>query len=346
MARREIRVCPSTLRPGFNTYSPLAQAALFGSRSRKVWHTLPFGPPGKNTEPDGAYTERWKLISICGGREKYSLRQDKNSLILVDKGGTHILKPVPIEPAERVEWIDRVERVADLPANEHVSMQIAGQVFGIRTVNCGMIFFNDGSPAFLSRRFDYKPGGMDKYKVEDFATLLDKTHEKLGERYQFAGSYLDVVYRIGQCAAAAPVVLLDFFRRLVVNYLIGNGNAHLKKFSLMETAHGDFVLSPAYGLLCTALHVLDNPLGLQDGLYPGDYEEKTYDKTGSYTRTSFLVFAEKAGISPMLARQVIDEIMVKTPKAIELVQRSFLSREAKSEYIEIVGRRQKMLSRR
>jgi serine/threonine-protein kinase HipA len=349
MARREIRVCPSTLGPGFNTYSPAAQAALFGSRSRKVWHTLPFGPPNKNTELDSAYHEKWKVISISGGREKYALRQDKNNLILTDKGGTHILKPVPIEAPDGDAGLpaqEPLDRVADLPANEHVSMQIARQVFGVRTAHCGMIFFSDGSPAFLSRRFDYKPDGLDKYQVEDFATLLGKTFEREGDGYQSIASYLDIANLIGQYAAAAPVVLLDFFRRLVVNYLIANGNAHLKKFSLMETAQGDFVLSPAYGLLCTALHVFDNPLGLSDGLYCGDSDEKTYNKVGAYTGTSFLLFAQKAGISSMLAGRVVDEVVRKTPDAIELVQRSFLSAEAKSKYIEIIGRRHRMLAYR
>src|ERR1700761_2193316 len=114
----EITVCPSTLRPGFTTYSPAAEAALFGSRSKKVSHILPFGPPGATTELTREYNEKRKRISISGIQEKYSLRLEKQSLLLTDTGGTHILKPIPNE---------RLQRVADLPANEHVSMQIATQ---------------------------------------------------------------------------------------------------------------------------------------------------------------------------------------------------------------------------
>lgn len=232
----EINVCPSTLRPGFTTYSPAAQAALFGSRSRKVSHILPLGPPGKNTELTREYNEKRKRISISGVQEKYSLRLEKNNLILTDTGGAHILKPAPSE---------RLDRVTDLPANEHVSMQIARQVFGVRTADCGMIFFDDGSPAYLTRRFDYKTDGSGKYQLEDFATLMGKTPEREGENFKYNASYLDIANLIRLYAAAAPVVLLDFFRLLVVNYFIANGDAHLKNFSLMETAQGDFVLSPA-----------------------------------------------------------------------------------------------------
>jgi serine/threonine-protein kinase HipA len=333
----EINVCPSTLRPGFTTYSPAAQAALFGSRSRKVSHILPFGPPGINAELNREYNEKRKRISISGVQEKYSLRQEKNNLILTDTGGTHILKPVPSE---------RLERVADLPANEHVSMQIARQVFGIRTADCGMIFFEDGSPAYLTRRFDYKPDGSGKYQLEDFATLMGKTPEREGDNFKYNASYLDIANLIRKYAIAAPVVVLDFFRLLVVNYLIANGDAHLKNFSLMETSQGDFVLSPAYDLLCTALHLDDNHLALHDGLYDGDNNEKTYYDVGMYTGTSFLVFAEKAGMPPALGVQVVDEVVRKTPRAIELVQRSFLSEEAKNKYIGIIGQRHRMLGYR
>src|SRR5258708_39961236 len=166
MSLPEIKYCPSTLQPGFTTYSPAAQQALFGSRSKKVSHILPFGPPGKNSEVTREYNEKRKRISISGVQEKYSLRLQKNRLSLTDTGGTHILKPVPTE---------RLDRVTDLPANEHVSMQIARQVFGIKTAACGMIFFDEGSPAYITRRFDYKPDGTGKYQVEDFATLLAKT---------------------------------------------------------------------------------------------------------------------------------------------------------------------------
>jgi len=333
----EIKFCPSTLQPGFTTYSPAAQAALFGSRSRKVSHILPFGPPGKNTELNKEYNEKRKRISISGVQEKYSLRQEKNNLILTDTRGTHILKPVPSE---------RLDRVADLPANEHLSMQIARQVFGVRTADCGMIFFDDGSPAYLTRRFDYKPDGSGKYQLEDFATLMGKTPEREGGDFKYNASYLDIANLIRQYTAAAPVVLLDFFRLLVVNYLIANGDAHLKNFSLMETSQGDFVLSPAYDLLCTALHIDDSHLALHDGLYDGDHNEKTYYDVGMYTGTSFLVFAEKAGISRLLATQVVDDIVRKTPMAIELVQRSFLSEEGKNKYPGILGHRQKLLGYR
>jgi serine/threonine-protein kinase HipA len=334
MSLPEIKYCPSTLQPGFATYSPAAEQALFGSRSKKVSHLLPFGPPGKSSELTREYNEKRKRISISGVQEKYSLRLQKNSLSLTDTGGTHILKPVPTE---------RLDRVTDLPANEHVSMQIARQIFGIKTAACGMIFFDDGSPAYITRRFDYQPDGTGKYQVEDFATLLAKTPEKEGEDFKYNASYLDIAKQIRQHAAAAPVVLLEFFRLLVFNYLIANGDAHLKNFSLMETEQGDYVLSPAYDLLCTSLHIDDSQLALHGGLYEGDYNEKSYYDFGTYTRASFVTFAEMAGINPDLAGTVMDDLMRGTLKTTELIERSFLSDEAKKKYIDVLGDRHRSL---
>lgn len=334
MSLPEIKYCPSTLQPGFTTYSPAAQQALFGSRSKKVSHILPFGPPGKSNELTHTYNEKRKRISISGVQEKYSLRLDKNTLFLTDMNGTHILKPVPTE---------RLERITDLPANEHLSMQLARQVFGIKTAACGMIFFDDGSPAYITRRFDYKPDGSGKYQIEDFTTLLAKTPENEGHNFKYNASYLDITKQIQRYVAAAPVVLLDFFRLLVFNYLIANGDAHLKNFSLMETAQGDYLLSPAYDLLCTALHIDDSPLALHGGLYEGDHDEKSYSDFGTYTRTSFLVFAERAGIHPGLAGAVVDEITQGVPQAVSLVERSFLSEGAKRKYIATLRDRRKCL---
>ena len=337
MSLPEINVCPSTLRPGFTTYSPTAERALFGSRSRRVSHILPFGSPGSNTGPIRDYNKKRSHISISGAQEKYSLIQEKNKLALTDAHGTHILKPIPIQ---------RLERVADLPANEHVSMKIARQVFRIRTAECSMIFFDDGSPAYLTRRFDYKEDGGDKYLLEDFATLMGKTPEREGEDFKYNASYLDMAELIRQYAAASPVVMLDLFRLIVFNYLIGNGDAHLKNFSLMETTHGDVLLSPAYDLLCTALHLDDSHLALYEGLYKHDYDEKTYYDVGMYTGASFIVFAEKAGVHPVMARQVVDGMVENAPDAIELIQRSFLSEESKKKYIEVFNLRLRMLSYR
>lgn len=326
----EIKYCPSLLKPGYSTYCPSAQSLLFGSRSKKVLPVLPFSAPGKNAMQTKIYNEKRKRISISGVQEKYSLRLEKNELLLTDTGGTHLIKPIP---AERLEFVD------DLPANEHVSMQMASQVFNIPTAACGMIFFDEGEPAYITRRFDYKPDGVSKYQMEDFATLLAKTPEREGQDFKYNASYLDIVHQIQQHTAAKTVVLLRFFKLLLFNYLIGNGDAHLKNFALMETTEGDYILSPAYDLLCTAIHIDDSKLALHGGLYEKDYEEESFARTGTYTASSFMVFARLAGIAATIAATEIHQLLERVPAGIELIQRSFLSEPAKEKYIALIRER-------
>jgi serine/threonine-protein kinase HipA len=329
MSLPEINYCPSTLQPGFHTYSPVAKQALFGSRTKKVSHVLSFGPPGESTELTREYNEKRKTISISGVQEKYSLTLERNELKLTSARGGYILKPIPAE---------RLERIEDMPANEHVTMQIARQVFKIKTAACGMIFFDDGTPAYITRRFDYKPDGT-KYQVEDFATLFGKTPETEGNDFKYNASYLDIAELIKRYVPAATVELMNFYRMVVFNYLFANGDAHLKNFALMESEQGDYLLAPAYDLLCTALHINDSSLALHHGLYEGDMEEPSYLKYGTYTRQSFMVFAEKIGITGTIAASIIDDSMKSQHLATEMVQRSFLSAGSKKKYLEIISER-------
>jgi serine/threonine-protein kinase HipA len=329
MSLSEIKYCPSTLQQGFDTYSPRAQQILFGSRTRRVSHILPFGPPGNNPELTREYNEKRKTISISGVQEKYSLLQKRNGLELSAAKGTHILKPVPAE---------RLERVGDMPANEHVTMQIARKVFKIKVAACGMIFFDNGTPAYITRRFDYKNDGT-KYQIEDFATLMGKSPEKEGDDYKYNGSYEDIAKLIVRYVPAATVELINFFRILIFNYIFANGDAHLKNFALMESDQGDYLLSPAYDLMCTALHIDDGDLALHGGLYEGDIEESSFLKHGFYTVQSFQVFAEKIGVPKSIASDIIGHAISSFDDSMRLIEVSFLSSESKKKYKGIVQER-------
>jgi len=308
---------------------------MFGSRTKAVSHVLAFGPPGENAALTREYNEKRKGMSISGYQEKYSLRLEKKELVLVENKGSHILKPIPTE---------RLERVEDMPANEQVTMQIARQVFNIKTAAAAIIFFNNGSPAYITRRFDYKPDGS-KYQVEDFATLLGKTSETEGDDYKYNASYLDMAHLIQQYVPAAKVELLNFFKLVVFNYLVANGDAHLKNFSVMESIQGDYLLSPAYDLMCTALHLNDEDICMRDGLFEGDYKEPVFTKYGIYTRQSFLSFAARMDIPIKLAENILDEMIGKEDAVKEMVSRSFLSDDSKATYYSIFEDRQKRLVR-
>ncbi|MBL7770555.1 MAG: HipA domain-containing protein [Flavipsychrobacter sp.] len=315
--------CPGHLEPGHTTYCPRCKAALFGSRTAKISHLLPFPPPNKDAAYGKLFQENQQHISISGVQEKYSLGLIKNKLELVDRNGHYILKPIPGNLLNR-EFI---------PANEHLTMQLAKQVFGIETAVNALIFFNDGTPAYLTKRFDYKPDGT-KYQVEDFATLLGKTEEMEGPNFKYNASYEDIGLTIKKYIPATAVALEKFFTLVVFNYLFSNGDAHLKNFSAIESPDGDYILAPAYDLMCTRLHIDDNDIGLQEGLYEEDLESASFQKFGVYTYENFIELGVKIGIPTRRSAKIIEQLLKKIPDVGPLVQRSFLSEELKIQYME------------
>jgi serine/threonine-protein kinase HipA len=70
---------------------------------------------------------------------------------------------------------------------------------------------------------------------------------------KYDASYEDVAELIKSHSSRPLIDLGRIFRRLIVFALIGNCDAHLKNFSLLETPTG-LRLSPAYDVVNTALH--------------------------------------------------------------------------------------------
>src|SRR5690606_23048731 len=118
--------------------------------------------------------------------------------------------------------------------------------------NC-LLTFKDGEVAYLTRRFDVKPDGS-KYLQEDFAQLLNKTSETHGTAFKYDGTYEEIGTLIKKYVAAAPPALEHFFKLVTFNYVISDGDAHLKNYSLMRTDSREYRLTPAYDLLSTVIH--------------------------------------------------------------------------------------------
>ena len=195
------------MKEGFSTYSPTVIKKLFGGK--KVNPILPYLSPS-NAEDKKNFNANQTHISISGFQEKYSLLLDGNRLRLTNEGehGHYILKPISDLPKN-----------ADFaPANEHLTMQIAQQVFKIETAENALVFFEDGSPAYLTKRFDYDVDG-NKLAVEDFASLLQKSPAKDGEQYKYEGNYLELFDALKKYVPAWKVEAPKLFTLILFNYL-------------------------------------------------------------------------------------------------------------------------------
>ena len=318
----ELKYCPGTLAEGFTTYSPSCLRNLFGGK--KVNHVLPYEQPQQSEEVAEKFMENRKRISISGVQEKLSFLLEKNLLRLTNEGeqGTYILKPIPRD----------LKKVDQVPANEHLTMQIAKQVYRLNTAECAMIFFKNGSPAYITKRFDVKEGGG-KWGKEDFATLAGKTKDNAGANFKYEYSYEEVGMLIQKYVPAWRVEIEKYFSLVVFNFLFSNGDAHLKNFSLLESSKGDYLLSPAYDLVNTKLHMDDSDFALNRGLFADNFKSDTYKKGGHPSKTDFIEFAKRIGVTEGRVEKLLSPFLEKQPFMETLVSRSFLSDANKRGYL-------------
>lgn len=321
---------------GYNSYSPAALRQLFDRK--KVSHILDFNAPIADEEVAEKLRLNSKTLSISGAQFKQSLILERNKLRLTEQGesGRYILKPIPFSPP--------FGKKEELPANEHLTMQIAQQAYRIQIAACALVFFKNGEPAYITKRFDFAADGR-KIAQEDFASISGLSKVKDGESYRNSGSYEDIAIRMKKYVMAYPVEIEKYFERVVFNYLFSNGDAHLKNFSLQKTKSGDYLLSPAYDLIDTAIHIpADSFFALSDGLFSNDYETDSFKALGYYAYDDFFEFGFRIGMPESRTRTLLDKYRSKNPKVITLIQSSFLSDPVKQLYENHYTDRLKMLN--
>lgn len=310
--------CYGCYKENVEGYCSSCRKKLFDGK--KVGHVLSFDAPKAENLPD--YQEKTKSLSISGVQLKYSLGLEKKELQLTEKGGQYILKPIP--PTTLIVMQDQA------PENEHLTMQIASQLFKIPVAENALIHFKDDAPAYITRRFDVRPDGT-KLLQEDFAQIIGKTKKKDGDNYKYDGTYEDIGNLIKEKVPASLPVLEAFFRLVLFNYIFSNGDAHLKNFSLIQSAFGDYTLSKAYDLMCTVLHTPNEGDTALD-LYNGDIDSEFYKQYGYFGRPDFEELASRLGLIPSRAKGIIDSLLTRQDEVLVMIEHSFLKDDAKGKY--------------
>lgn len=99
---------------------------------------------------------------------------------------------------------------------------------------------------FLIERFDRTPDR--KIHMEDFGQILDRPPGIA----QFEGSYEEIAAAMKWIA---PQSGHEFLRQLVFCIICGNGDAHLKNFSVLYSDGRNGELSPAYDIISTIVYM-------------------------------------------------------------------------------------------
>ncbi len=313
----KLNVCPGCLNEGFETYCLRCRKLLFDGK--KISHILNFTRPEFNK----IKIDKQSRLSISGIQIKHSLRIDNNELILTEKSGRYILKPIPSS---------RFFNVEQIPANEHLTMQIADQVYNIKTAVNGIIFFADGEMAYITRRFDVS-GENNKLLQEDFAQIAGRTEDTHGKNYKYDFSYEEIASLIKQYVPAYQIEIESYFKVILFNYLFSNGDSHLKNFSLFKNEnYGDYLLTPYYDLLNTSIHIPgESDTALE--LFRDGFQTEEYKAGAKYTKPDFVEFAKRLEIKEIRYKKILNDITGKTNKVEDLISRSFLNDKLKGEYL-------------
>lgn len=270
-------------------------------------------------------------FSISGVQPKGFIGRDKNKLLVPNREieSMYIIKP----------FLDtRRTLYNDSPANEHLTMTMANQLFNISTAKCGLLTFKNGEPAYITRRFDRdKEGGV--LGQEDFISVLNAA-PGLNDHglYKYNSfTYEDVGNKLN------PTDQISFIRILVFNFLTGNGDVHLKNLSLLESTDGDMLLSPSYDLMNTKLHINDPQIAMNLFKEMERTKQNLLIETYNYKIHDFLELGKRIGVRERLLKVIEEEFRLNKDRMLSLIDKSFLSDTGKIKYKEVVELHHKQL---
>ena len=322
--------CHCCLKESENDFCRSCSQRLFSKAnfSALLKFTLPSIAQGTN--------QNTRRISISGAQAKYSLRIVSKELEPTDNNGTYILKP-----ATNMQF----RLFADMPANEHITMQMAKQIFKLNVAESALLRFTTGEYTYLTKRFDIRNDGS-KILQEDLAQTAGLSSDANGSNFKYESlSYEEIADILKQYVSASSIAIEQFFKVLLFNYLVCNSDAHIKNFSIYSPHQdGVYELTPAYDLINTSLHADDFRTALDLFKDEENYNGKFLKDNGFYGASDFLEFARRIGIVEKRAKKFIRDITAHIPEMDEMLDKSFLSDEAKLQYKENIRDRAKALS--
>ena len=267
--------------------------------------------------------DRTRRSSVSGVQDKVQLRRVRGGFEVVESGGDYILKPVPRNTS--------AELAADIPANEALTMDLAGRLFGIRTAEHALVEMKDGEPAYLTKRFDRRGG--EPIQQEDFCQLAGRSPETHGPNYKYDSSYEELAGLMRRYCPAWAVENPKVFSIVLFNYVFANGDAHLKNFSLFRSEQGDYILTPAYDLLNTSVHFPNEPSATGLEFFADGHYTAAFERLGFYSSADFVELGAAFGVPEGEVREWIAGYAARREAVERLLAASRLSSEAKARYL-------------
>ncbi|USD25935.1 HipA domain-containing protein [Flagellimonas marinaquae] len=253
-------------------------------------------------------------VIVTGVQPKLSLgfTQENNSRLTIvgALNGRYILKPPFYEYPQ-------------MPETEALSMLLA-QACGIDTVPFLLIPLKDGHLSYLTRRIDRDAKGT-KFAMEDACQFTEHLTE-----HKYRGSYEQIAKAMMAYSQNPLLDVVRFYEQVIVSFLIGNNDMHLKNFSLIAKNGKSYSLAPAYDMISAQL------------LIPDDPEELALTLNGKKRKISkedLDMAMAKAHIPQKAIENLWGRILAGAKKWPSLIDESFLLEEQKKKFNTLIEER-------
>lgn len=248
-------------------------------------------------------------MSISGVQMKLSVRVNPKSWTLeaVAEGGTHILKPEP-------------NQFPELPQNENLCMNIAAEL-RMSVPPHGLFTMADENLAYIIKRFDRLEDGS-KLQKETMFQILNSTDK-------YRGSLEQVGKAIRAHAENVGLDSIDFFERVLLSFLIGNGDMHLKNWALLIGELEDASLAPCYDFVSSRIYI---PTEEESAL-------SINGKKNRLRRSDFENLADSLRIDPKAAENSFRKLFAARGQILELSGNSELSAERQQQLLDLINSR-------
>ena len=253
-------------------------------------------------------------LTIPGVQKKFSLYLEKESparLTLVDYPTGYIMKP-------------QASEYENLPEFEWLAMKIVEEA-GIKVVPFSL--YDTGEElAYITRRVDrqFELDGILRFAMEDFCQLAERLTED-----KYKGSYEGCVKIARKYSDNPGLDISELFLRVVVSFVVGNSDLHLKNFSLREKEAGKrrFGLSEAYDVL---------PVNVVEPLDLDEMALSLNGKKRGLELEDFLEFADYCKIGRVAGKKMIQKICEKRDKFVEIIMNAPIKDLQKEKMRELV----------
>jgi serine/threonine-protein kinase HipA len=189
--------------------------------------------------------------------------------------------------------------------------------------------YREGEPFYAVQRFD-RTGNGGRRHIEDFAQVFNlRTHQKYGQ-----ANYEQIGRTLLQYAGGVEDVR-EFARRLAFNVLMGNGDAHVKNWSLIYDDPSHPRLAPAYDLVPTIAYMTtDQTIALNMG------GTRNFKEISLETFDNFL---RRIGLLDQVRKNVIDTVVDTGRNILTAWENFFVEMNVPSELTDQVKKHQRSL---